>query len=61
MEDVVKMTRLERLYQERDLIKKFKCIPFSVRESLIQTYNREINAIEIYHSDNRESEMPRLV
>ena len=48
----IKYTRLDKLKEEKAIIEGLKCLRFDVMEKAIEHYDREINAIEIYHSPN---------
>lgn len=46
------MTRLEQLKKERDQIVNMKCLCFDLKEDVLEYYQREIDAIEIYLAPN---------
>ena len=46
------MKRLEKLKFEREIAKQLTLIPFQMRPLIDSYYEREINAIEKYGSDN---------
>ena len=48
----IKYTRLDKLKEEKAIIEGLECLRFDVMEKAIEHYDREINAIEIYHSAN---------
>ena len=48
------MTRLEILKQEKEKIKGFRCLAFSLMDRCIEWYDREIEAIEIHGAKNEE-------
>ena len=50
------MTRLDLLKQERETVKKLRCISFDAKRVALNHYDREIAAIEVYGSDNTEVE-----
>lgn len=50
----MKTTRLEQLKKERGIIQKLRYMGFDMKDTIICRYNREIDAIEQYGSDNPE-------
>ena len=55
------MTRLEKLELEREIMRNLSCAPISAKETLDRYYEREINAIKDYGSNNPESLPVNLV
>ena len=48
------MTRLDLLYQEKELVKNLYCMCFDLKEKAIEYYENEIRAIEEFDAPNRE-------
>ena len=48
----IKYTRLDKLKEEKAIINSLKCLSFNLIDKCNEHYDREINAIEIYHSPN---------
>lgn len=48
------MTRLELLYQERELVKNLYCMCFDLKEKAAEYYSNEIRTIEEFGSPNPE-------
>jgi hypothetical protein len=51
-----KVTRLELLKKEREVVKNLRCLSFDVKDAADGHYQTEIDAIEIYGAPNREVE-----
>lgn len=47
-----KISRLEVLKKELEIVKNFKCLSYSLAEDVIGWYSREISAIENFGSIN---------
>lgn len=48
------MTRLDLLKQELEVVKNLRCLNFCLRNEVILSYKREIEAIEKYGLINKE-------
>lgn len=48
------MKRLEKLKQEREIIKSLQCLSFDLIDHCVKYYDHEIECIEEYGSDNPE-------
>ena len=48
------MTRLEKLKEEKKMIKNMKCLAFSLMEKCEEWYDKEIACIEVYGDENPE-------
>ena len=48
------MTRLELLKEEREVVRKLRCLSFDVKEAADEHYKTEIEAIEVYGSPDYE-------
>lgn len=50
------MTRLEVLEREKEIVKGLKCLPFGLKDEVMENYQREITAIVKYGAPNPEYE-----
>ena len=48
------MTRLDLLKEEREVVRKLRCLSFDVKEAADEHYKTEIEAIEVYGSPDYE-------
>lgn len=48
------MTRLEELKEERDQIVNMMCLCFDLKADVLEYYQREIDAIELFNASNPE-------
>ena len=47
-----KISRLELLKQEKEIVKGLKCLSYNLGGEVLSYYDAEINAIEVYHAIN---------